>query len=100
MKAMDLIDYREKYGRQSLTELAARAGIEPSYLAQLMGGFRRITLDRAQRFVSLDPRLDVIALQLMADRVRDIKKRRERRAAAQKSNGKKKSSRKRTSASA
>lgn len=86
---MDLLDYRDKYGRKALTELASRAGIEPSYLAQLMGGFRRIRFERAQRLSALHPELDVVALQLMADRVRERKKRREKN--ARRTNGAKKS---------
>jgi hypothetical protein len=90
---MDLLDFRDKYGKKALVELAAQAGIERSYLPQIMGGFRRIKFERAQRLVDLNAELDVIALQAMADRIRQRKKRerKEMRAAKKlKANGKKK----------
>ena len=75
---MDLLDYRLKYGRKALGELAARADIDAPYLRQLMGGFRRITFERAQRLVSLCKELDAVALQSMYDRVNARKKRQRR----------------------
>ena len=72
---MDLIDFLAKYGRPALIELAARAGITPNYLYQLMGGFRRLSLANAQKLAHLHDELSVVSLQLMKDRIGERKKR-------------------------
>lgn len=85
---MDLLDYREKYGRAALREVSDRAGIKRNYLAQLIGGFRRMSIEKAESIALAasevrvkgrrTARLDVISLMRMADRVRAQKTRKPR----------------------
>lgn len=72
---MDLIDFRQAHGRAAWLELAKRAGLARTYLYQITGGFKGISIDRAREIAALHADLDVVALLDMKKRALRIRKR-------------------------
>lgn len=72
---MDLIDFRQTHGRAAWLELAKRAGFARTYLYQITGGYKGMSVDRARALASLHADLDVIALLDMKRRALKMRER-------------------------
>ena len=65
---MDLIDYKTRYGRGALRSLSIRTGLG-DYIYQLSSGAKACSLSRAELLKRFEPRLNVLALMKMRERL-------------------------------
>ena len=66
--AMDLIDYKARYGRGALRSLSIRTGLG-DYIYQLSSGAKACSLTRAELLKRYKPRLNLVALMKMRERL-------------------------------
>lgn len=59
---MDLVGYRNRFGEQAVAQLFVAAGFSVQYRDHVMSGFKAVSLNRARILVTLEPRLDTLAL--------------------------------------